>query len=72
MLSVVAAQGVPSGADSGIGEWDASIRFDLYCVEDWSVMSDLMILLQTGLVALTSVFHEVPDLRRGGRRVWWS
>ena len=54
MLSVVAAHVVPSGVGSGIGVWDASIRLDLSCVEDWSVMSDLMILWQTGPVALSS------------------
>jgi exopolysaccharide biosynthesis polyprenyl glycosylphosphotransferase len=28
--------------------WDESVRFDLYYVENWSVMSDLMILWRTG------------------------
>jgi lipopolysaccharide/colanic/teichoic acid biosynthesis glycosyltransferase len=32
--------------------WDESVRFDLYYVENWSVMSDLMILLRTGRAVL--------------------
>ena len=28
--------------------WDEAVRFDLYYVENWSVMSDLMILFRTG------------------------
>jgi len=28
--------------------WDESVRFDLYYVENWSVMSDLIILWRTG------------------------
>jgi exopolysaccharide biosynthesis polyprenyl glycosylphosphotransferase len=32
--------------------WDESIRFDLYYVENWSVMSDLMILWRTGRTVL--------------------
>ena len=32
--------------------WDESIRFDLYYVENWSVMSDLMILWRTGRAVL--------------------
>jgi len=34
--------------------WDDSIRFDLYYVENWSVMSDLMILWRTGRAVLKS------------------
>jgi exopolysaccharide biosynthesis polyprenyl glycosylphosphotransferase len=33
--------------------WEESVRFDLYYVENWSVMSDLMILWRTG----RAVFH---------------
>jgi exopolysaccharide biosynthesis polyprenyl glycosylphosphotransferase len=32
--------------------WDESVRFDLYYVENWSVMSDLMILWRTGKAVL--------------------
>jgi exopolysaccharide biosynthesis polyprenyl glycosylphosphotransferase len=32
--------------------WDESVRFDLYYVENWSVMSDLMILWKTGRAVL--------------------
>lgn len=32
--------------------WSESVRFDLYYVENWSVMSDLMILWRTGWVVL--------------------
>jgi len=32
--------------------WDESVRFDLYYVENWSVMSDLMILWRTGRAVL--------------------
>jgi exopolysaccharide biosynthesis polyprenyl glycosylphosphotransferase len=32
--------------------WDESVRFDLYYVENWSVMSDLMILWRTGQAVL--------------------
>jgi exopolysaccharide biosynthesis polyprenyl glycosylphosphotransferase len=34
--------------------WDESVRFDLYYVENWSVMSDLMILVRTGRAVLRS------------------
>jgi len=34
--------------------WDESVRFDLYYVENWSVMSDLMILWRTGRAVLSS------------------
>jgi exopolysaccharide biosynthesis polyprenyl glycosylphosphotransferase len=34
--------------------WDESVRFDLYYVENWSVMSDLMILWRTGRAVLRS------------------
>jgi len=34
--------------------WDESIRFDLYYVENWSVMSDLIILWKTGRAVLNS------------------
>lgn len=34
--------------------WDESVRFDLYYVENWSVMSDLMILWRTGRAVLHS------------------
>jgi len=33
--------------------WDESVRFDLYYVENWSVISDLMVLWRTG----RAVFH---------------
>ncbi len=33
--------------------WDEAIRFDLYYVENWSVMSDLMILWRTGRAVLS-------------------
>ncbi len=33
--------------------WEDSVRFDLYYVENWSVISDLMILWRTG----RAVFH---------------
>jgi len=32
--------------------WDESVRFDLYYVENWSVMSDLVILWRTGKAVL--------------------
>jgi exopolysaccharide biosynthesis polyprenyl glycosylphosphotransferase len=32
--------------------WDEAVRFDLYYVENWSVMSDLMILWRTGRAVL--------------------
>ena len=32
--------------------WEESVRFDLYYVENWSVMSDLMILWRTGRAVL--------------------
>ena len=32
--------------------WDESVRFDLYYVENWSIMSDLMILWRTGRAVL--------------------
>jgi exopolysaccharide biosynthesis polyprenyl glycosylphosphotransferase len=32
--------------------WDEAVRFDLYYVENWSVISDLMILLRTGRAVL--------------------
>jgi exopolysaccharide biosynthesis polyprenyl glycosylphosphotransferase len=32
--------------------WDQAVRFDLYYVENWSVMSDLMILWRTGRAVL--------------------
>ncbi len=32
--------------------WDESVRFDLYYVENWSIMSDLMILWRTGQAVL--------------------
>jgi len=32
--------------------WDESVRFDLYYVENWSVLSDLMILWRTGRAVL--------------------
>ena len=28
--------------------WDESVRYDLYYVENWSVITDLMILWRTG------------------------
>jgi len=34
--------------------WDESVRFDLYYVENWSVMSDLIILWRTGRAVLGS------------------
>ena len=34
--------------------WDEAVRFDLYYVENWSVMSDLMILWRTGRAVLYS------------------
>jgi lipopolysaccharide/colanic/teichoic acid biosynthesis glycosyltransferase len=34
--------------------WDESVRFDLYYVENWSVMSDLMILWRTGRAVVRS------------------
>jgi len=34
--------------------WDESVRFDLYYVENWSVMSDLIILWRTGRAVLRS------------------
>jgi len=34
--------------------WDEAVRFDLYYVENWSVMSDLMILFRTGKAVLAS------------------
>jgi exopolysaccharide biosynthesis polyprenyl glycosylphosphotransferase len=34
--------------------WDESVRFDLYYVENWSIMSDLMILWRTGRAVLRS------------------
>ena len=34
--------------------WEESVRFDLYYVENWSVMSDLMILWRTGRAVLHS------------------
>jgi len=34
--------------------WDQSVRFDLYYVENWSVMSDLMILWRRGRAVLPS------------------
>ena len=34
--------------------WDESVRFDLYYVENWFVMSDLMILWRTGRAVLRS------------------
>jgi exopolysaccharide biosynthesis polyprenyl glycosylphosphotransferase len=34
--------------------WDESVRFDLYYVENWSVMSDLIILWRTGRAVLHS------------------
>jgi lipopolysaccharide/colanic/teichoic acid biosynthesis glycosyltransferase len=34
--------------------WDDAVRFDLYYVEDSSVMSDLIILWRTGRVVLRS------------------
>jgi exopolysaccharide biosynthesis polyprenyl glycosylphosphotransferase len=34
--------------------WDESVRFDLYYVENWSVISDLMILWRTGRAVLSS------------------
>ena len=32
--------------------WEESVRFDLYYVENWSVMSDLIILWHTGRAVL--------------------
>jgi len=32
--------------------WDESVRFDLYYVKNWSVMSDLMILWRTSRAVL--------------------
>jgi exopolysaccharide biosynthesis polyprenyl glycosylphosphotransferase len=34
--------------------WDESVRFDLYYVENWSVVSDLIILWRTGRAVLRS------------------
>jgi len=34
--------------------WDESVRFDLYYVENWSIMSDLMILWRTGRAVMHS------------------
>lgn len=34
--------------------WDEAVRFDLYYVENWSVMSDLMILFRTAKAVLGS------------------
>jgi len=34
--------------------WEEAVRFDLYYVENWSVMSDLMILWRTGRAAVQS------------------
>jgi exopolysaccharide biosynthesis polyprenyl glycosylphosphotransferase len=34
--------------------WEESVRFDLYYVENWSVMSDLMILWRTGRAVISS------------------
>ena len=34
--------------------WDESVRFDLYYVENWSIMSDLMILWRTGRAVVKS------------------
>ena len=34
--------------------WDESVRFDLYYVENWSVMSDLIILWHTARAVLNS------------------
>jgi lipopolysaccharide/colanic/teichoic acid biosynthesis glycosyltransferase len=34
--------------------WDESVRFDLYYVENWSVISDMMILWRTGRAVLQS------------------
>jgi exopolysaccharide biosynthesis polyprenyl glycosylphosphotransferase len=34
--------------------WDESVRFDLYYVENWSVMSDLIILWRTGRAVVRS------------------
>jgi len=34
--------------------WEEAVRFDLYYVENWSVMSDLMILWRTGRAVLQS------------------
>ena len=34
--------------------WEESVRFDLYYVENWSVMSDLMILWRTGRAVVDS------------------
>ena len=34
--------------------WDESVRFDLYNVENWSVISDLMILWRTARAVLRS------------------
>jgi exopolysaccharide biosynthesis polyprenyl glycosylphosphotransferase len=34
--------------------WDEAVRFDLYYVENWSVMSDLMILWRTGRAVVHS------------------
>jgi lipopolysaccharide/colanic/teichoic acid biosynthesis glycosyltransferase len=34
--------------------WEESVRFDLYYVENWSVMSDLMILWRTGRAVVSS------------------
>jgi lipopolysaccharide/colanic/teichoic acid biosynthesis glycosyltransferase len=34
--------------------WDESVRFDLYYVENWSVISDLIILWRTGRAVLRS------------------
>ena len=34
--------------------WEESVRFDLYYVENWSVLSDLIILWRTGRAVLRS------------------
>lgn len=34
--------------------WDEAVRFDLYYVENWSIMSDLMILWRTGRAVIKS------------------
>ena len=34
--------------------WDEAVRFDLYYVENWSIMSDLMILIRTSRAVLQS------------------
>ena len=48
--------------------WDEAVRFDLYYVENWSVMSDLMILFRTGRAVMqaSGAYYDQPGENAGG------